>query len=126
MMLGGRASEEQLLKDISTGAQSDLKRATEIARRMVVEFGMSDKIGPMYLAGDHEIFIGRDYGQQHQYSEDVASRIDSEVKRIMDEEYARAKELVKNNADKITRLVDVLIEKEKLDAEEFEQAFANA
>lgn len=126
MMLGGRAAEEQLLNDISTGAQSDLKRATELARRMVVEFGMSDKIGPMYLAGDHEIFVGRDYGQQHLYSEDVAARIDSEVKRIMDEAYVRAKEIVKNNAGKIIKLVDVLIEKEKLDAEEFERAFNNA
>ncbi len=126
MSLGGRAAEEILLNDISTGAQSDLKRATEIARRMVVEFGMSEKIGPVYLAGDHEIFIGRDYGQQHQYSEDVAARIDAEVKRILDEAYQRAKDIIRTNADKVKKLVEVLIDKEKLDADEFERAFTNA
>ncbi|MDP2891975.1 MAG: ATP-dependent zinc metalloprotease FtsH [Bacillota bacterium] len=126
MLLGGRATEQLLLGDISTGAQNDLKRATEIVRRMVVEFGMSDKLGPVYLGGDHEIFIGRDYGQQRIYSEDVAAAIDGEIKKIMDEAYKRAEDIIKANVSKIHKLAEVLLQKEKLNAEEFEEQYANA
>jgi cell division protease FtsH len=126
MLMGGRATEQLMLEDISTGAQNDLKRASEIARRMVVEFGMSDKLGPVYLGGDHEIFIGRDYGQQRSYSEDVASDIDGEVKKIIDNAYKRAVDIMKTNTSKVHALVEILLQKEKLDADEFEQAFANA
>ena len=84
MMLGGHAAERISLEDISTGASSDIKRATELARRMVTQWGMSDVIGTMYLGSDQEVFVGMEFGQSREYSEQSAATIDAEVKRIID------------------------------------------
>ena len=126
MMLGGRAAEVIVFDDVSTGASNDLKRVAEVARRMVVEFGMSERVGNMYLGGDSEIFIGRDFSHQRLYSEDMAGMIDHEIKKIIDDCYKRAEAILKDNLNKLHNVVDVLLEKEKIDINEFETILAQA
>jgi len=126
MMLGGRAAEVIVFDDVSTGASNDLKRVAEVARRMVVEFGMSERVGNMYLGGDSEIFIGRDFSHQRLYSEDMAGMIDHEIKKIIDDCYKRAETILKDNLNKLHKVVDVLLEKEKIDINEFETILAQA
>ena len=121
MMMGGRMAEAVRLDDISAGAQNDLKRATEIAKRMVTEFGMSENIGPVFLAGEEEVFIGREWGHQPNYSEAVAADIDREVRRIMENACARAKSIIEENGDVMTVIIDALIKKEHLSGDEFER-----
>jgi cell division protease FtsH len=118
-MLGGRVSEEINLNEVTTGAQNDLEMATQMARRMVTQFGMSDKLGNVTL-GRREglIFLGRDIMEEKNYSEETARLIDEEVKRIVDEAYAKAKSLLQKNIDKLKILTATLLEKEVLDAEE--------
>ena len=118
MMLGGRVAEECLLKDICTGASNDIERVTKIARKMVTEWGMSKALGPINFASSSEVFIGRDYQTQVNYSEKVAADIDAEVKKIVDECYARAKKIIMENAKKINVMVEVLLEKETIYIEE--------
>ncbi|WP_026487083.1 ATP-dependent zinc metalloprotease FtsH [Caldanaerobius polysaccharolyticus] len=126
-LLGGRAAEKLVLNDISTGAQNDLERATKIAREMVTEYGMSEKLGPMIYGSDRdEIFIGRDLGRARNYSEEVAAEIDSEMRRIIEECYSRAENLLRENINKLHRVAQALIEREKLNKEEFEEVFASA
>ena len=122
MALGGYAAESIVMGDMSTGASSDLQRATDICRRMVMQYGMSDDMGPIYLGGDHdEVFLARDYGQQSRmFSESVASRIDAEVQRKMSASFARAKALLEENRDKLDGLTALLIERETIDRKEFE------
>ncbi len=115
MSLGGRAAEEIMLGEITSGAATDLKQATTLARRMVVEYGMSQKVGNIFYGSDHEVFLGRDYGQQRSYSESVASIIDEEVRKIIDSAYTAAKALIEKQRDKIAKVVEVLLETEKLD-----------
>lgn len=123
-LLGGRVSESLVLNDISTGAQNDIERATSIARKMVTEYGMSERLGPMTFGTDNdEIFIGRDLGRARNYSEEVASDIDREMKKIIEECYKKAETLLKENMDRLHRVARALIEKEKLNAEEFEKVF---
>ncbi|MGB9678932.1 MAG: ATP-dependent zinc metalloprotease FtsH [Thermoanaerobacteraceae bacterium] len=123
-LLGGRVSEGLVLNDISTGAQNDLERATNIARKMVTEYGMSEKLGPMtFGTSNDEIFIGRDLGRTRNYSEEVAYEIDNEMKKIIEDSYKRAETLLRDNIDKLHRVAKALIEKEKLNAEEFEKVF---
>ena len=119
LMLGGRVSEEINLNEVTTGAQNDLEMATHMARRMVTQFGMSDKLGNVTL-GRREglIFLGRDIMEEKNYSEETARLIDEEVKRIVDEAYAKAKSLLQKNIDKLKILTATLLEKEVLDAEE--------
>jgi cell division protease FtsH len=119
LMLGGRASEEINLNEVTTGAQNDLETATHMARKMVTQFGMSDKLGNITL-GRREglIFLGRDIMEEKNYSEETARLIDEEVKRIVDEAYEKAKTLLKQNLDKLKTLSKVLLEKEVLDGEE--------
>ncbi|MDI3534383.1 MAG: cell division protease FtsH [Thermosediminibacterales bacterium] len=125
-LLGGRVSEQLVLNEISTGAQNDLERATKIARRMVTEFGMSETLGPITLGHRHEeVFLGRDIGQQRNYSEEIAAAIDKEIRAIIDKCYQRAETLLKENIKKLHKVADVLLEKEKLNAEEFQQVFAS-
>ena len=118
MMLGGRVAEECLLKDICTGASNDIERVTKIARKMVTEWGMSKTLGPINFGSSSEVFIGRDYQTQVNYSEKVAADIDAEVKKIVDECYARAKKIIMDNAKKINVMVEVLLEKETIYIEE--------
>ena len=126
MALGGYAAEKLVMGEMSTGASSDLQRATDICRRMVTQYGMSDDMGPIYLGGDHdEVFLARDYGQQSRtYSEAVAARIDAEVQRKMNDALARATELLMEKRDKLDGLSALLMEKETIDRAEF-VAFMN-
>ncbi len=119
-MMGGHCAERLVLGDVSTGSTSDLKRATQIARSMVTEYGMSDKLGPIFLGGDHEVFLGRDFSQSRStFSEDVNAQIDSEVRRLLDSSYERALIILKAHREKLDRLAEALIQKEKIDREEF-------
>ena len=119
-MMGGHCAERLVLGDVSTGSTSDLKRATQIARSMVTEYGMSEKLGPIFLGGDHEVFLGRDFSQSRStFSEDVNSQIDSEVRRLLESSYERALIILKVNRAALDKLAETLIQKEKLDREEF-------
>lgn len=126
-LLGGRVSEALVLHEISTGAQNDLERATEIARRMIMEFGMSEKLGSLTFGNKHdEVFLGRDLARYRNYSEEVAAAIDKEVREIIDTCYKRAETLLKENIRKLHKVAEVLLEKEKLDAKQFQEVFASA
>ncbi len=123
-LLGGRAAEELILNDISTGASNDIERATSIARSMVTKYGMSKRIGTLMLGSDQsEVFLGRDFAQSKEYSEETAGIIDEEVKKIIDEAYHRAKQILTEHADKLHAVAGILLEKEKIEAEEFEEIF---
>ncbi|MDD4569804.1 MAG: ATP-dependent zinc metalloprotease FtsH [Tepidanaerobacteraceae bacterium] len=126
-LLGGRVSEEMVLNEISTGAQNDLERATQIARKMVMEFGMSENIGPMTLGHKHEeVFLGRDLTQGRNYSEEVAASIDKEVRSIIEKCYDTARTLLSDNVNKLHKVATALLEREKLDETEFLEVFAGA
>ena len=119
--MGGRAAESIVFNDVTQGAQQDIKSATGIARDMVTKYGMSPKVGPIMYGGSDEVFIGRDYGHTRNYSEEVASLIDEEIKLIVENAYKKAEELINENREVIEKLVEVLLEKEKIDEEEFNQ-----
>lgn len=122
ILMGGRVAEEVMFTEVTTGAGNDIERATELARRMVTEWGMSSKVGPMNLSNKEEhVFLGRDIAKGTEMSEDTARLIDSEVKRILTENYRRAKQLIKDNIDKLKTLAEVLNEKETLDAKEIDE-----
>ena len=122
--LGGRIAEELIFKDVTTGASQDIKQATAIARAMVTQYGMSDKIGMVnYGSDDDEVFIGRDLAHTRSYGEHVATEIDSEVKRIIDECYAKAKQIILDHEDVLHSCAALLIEKEKIGQEEFDALF---
>ncbi len=124
MALGGRVAEEIALDDITTGASGDLQRVTEIARDMVTRYGMSDKLAPMAYGQKQEmVFLGRDLGEQRDYSESVAQDIDREVQRLVNDAYARAKEILTKNRDILDALAAKLIEIESIDAEGFRKFF---
>ena len=123
MMLGGRVAESLTLKDISTGAINDLQRATETAKDMVTKYGMSDELGPVFLASGHEVFLGKDFGQTPEYSESTSARIDAEVTRIIESAYAKATDILSKNLRKVVNIGEVLMRKEKLTGEEFQKLF---
>ena len=119
-LLGGRVAEALILDDISTGASSDIERASKIARAMVTKYGMSEKLGPItYGANQEEVFLGRDINNQRNYSEKVASEIDDEVKNIIDSGYKFAERMLKENVDKLHKVALKLLEQEKMDSKEF-------
>ncbi len=119
MMLGGRAAESLTQDDICTGAISDLKRATEVARGMVTKFGMSDKLGTVYLGNDQEVFVGMEFGQTRDYSEETAALIDSEVRAILTRCYQDALDILRQHMDQLRGIAELLIEKETLTREDF-------
>ena len=119
MMLGGRAAESLTQDDICTGAVSDLKRATEVARGMVTRFGMSDRIGTVYLSNDQEVFVGMEFGQTRDYSEETAALIDAEVRAILTKCYADSQAILKEHIDQLRGLGELLIEKETVTREDF-------
>ena len=120
-LLGGRVAEAIVLGDISTGASNDLERATRIARNMVTRYGFSEKLGPIvYGSDENEVFLGRDYGQNKHYSDDIASDIDSEIRRLVDEAYAKTEAILVEHRDKLDAVAAVLMEKEKVTGKEFE------
>ena len=120
-LLGGRVAEALVLKDVSTGASNDIERATKIARSMVTKYGMSDRLGAIaYGSGEEEVFLGRDFAKERNYSEETSAIIDEEVKKIIDTGYQKAVKLLSDNMDKLTAVANVLLEKEKIDGDEFE------
>ena len=123
MCMGGRVAESIALDDVCTGAIGDLKRASELARRMVIEFGMSDAIGPVFLGGDTEVFIAKDWGHQRNYSEEVAAKVDAEMRRILEEQFDRAKAVLEENREAMDRVVKALLEYERIDGDQFIQIF---
>ena len=123
ILLGGRAAEELTMDDISTGASSDLKRATSLAHEMVAKYGMSDKIGPICYDSNEEVFLGRDYGHSKQYSEEVASQIDKEVESVLISQYGKAKKLLTEHMDKLKSVAEALLVHEVLDEAEFLKYF---
>lgn len=119
-LLGGRVAEKLIIGDISTGAKSDIDRATNIARKMVMEFGMSEELGPIaFGTGHEEVFLGRDIGRNRDFSEEIASKIDSEIKRLIDEAYMKAERLLTEHVEKLHDVAKALLVKEKLNADEF-------
>ena len=124
-LLGGRVAEALILNDVSTGASNDIERATAIARNMVTKYGMSDRIGTLTLGSDQDqVFLGRDLAHAKTYSEETASVIDEEIKKIVDTAYAKAKQILTEHIDKLHAVAGILLEKEKIEADEFEQIFA--
>ena len=122
MMMGGRAGEKTALEDICTGASNDIERATKLAKNMVTRWGLSDELGPVAYGSDSdEVFIGRDYGHVRDYSEEVAARIDAEVRRIVEEGYERALVILSENREQLDALANFLLEYEKVNEQEFLQ-----
>ena len=119
MCLGGHAAEQVVLGEIYTGSSSDLKRATELCRRMVTMYGMSDEVGTMYLANDQEVFVGMEFGQSRDYSEEVAAQIDREVKRLLAECYAKAVKLLEDHRREMDNVVNALLAEDTLSRKEF-------
>ena len=123
-LLGGRVAEKMILDDISTGAQNDLQRATATARNMVTKYGMSDLLGPMTFGDDDdEVFLGRGFAHSRTYSEEVAKAIDSEISRIVLEAYQKAESILREHIEKLHAVAQLLLEKEKIDGEEFNSLF---
>ena len=119
-LLGGRVAEAIVLGDVSTGASNDIERASKIARDMVTKYGMSEKLGSiMFGSGQEEVFLGRDFTTQKNFSEETSALIDSEVKRIIDTAYTKTEEILRTNIDKLHAVAGVLLEKEKIDGDEF-------
>ncbi len=124
-LLGGRVAEKLILDDISTGASNDIERATKIARAMVTKYGMSERVGTITLGqNQEEVFLGRDFAQAKEYSEETAGIIDEEVKSIIDAAYKKAETILREHIDKLHSVAGVLLEKEKIDGDEFDRIFS--
>lgn len=120
--LGGRVAEELVLKEISTGAQNDLERATDLVRKMITQWGMSENLGPITFGRRQEqVFLGRDIAQDRNYSEEVAYAIDQEVRRLIEEAYAKTQEILRTNMAKLELMANALLERETLEAHELEE-----
>jgi cell division protease FtsH len=125
-MLGGNVAERLMFGDTTTGSSNDIEKATTLARRMVTEFGMSEKLGPLAFGRREElVFLGREIGEQRNYSDDVARQIDEEVRAIIDRAYDRATEVLTTHKDRLTQLAEALVAKETIEGEEFEAMFAD-
>ena len=123
-LLGGRVSEKLFLDDISTGASNDISRATKTARKMVMKYGMSDELGPITFGSDHdEVFIGRDFGTMRNYSEEVAGKIDREIRVIVENAFQKASEILAEKSDKVRQVAEYLLAHEKMEAEDFNALF---
>ena len=124
-LLGGRVAEALILNDISTGASNDIERATQIARSMVTKYGMSERIGTLMLGSNQsEVFLGRDFAQSKEYSEETAGIVDEEVKKIIDKAYNRARQILTDHVDKLHAVAGILLKKEKIESDEFERIFS--
>lgn len=123
-LLGGRVAEQVVLNEISTGASNDLERATSIARAMITKYGMSEKLGPVNYSTSDEIFLGKDFSTKRNYSEELASIIDKEIKDIVEKGYAKAEKILRENIDKLHEIANKLLEVETLDADDFEAIFS--
>lgn len=126
-LLGGRVAEKLVLGDISTGASNDIERATTIARKMVMDYGMSDALGTIaFGSGSDEVFLGRDMGKDRKYSEETAHKIDEEIRRLIDEAYKKALTLLTENRSKLNAVAEELLVREKLEAVDFQEIFARS
>ncbi|MDO4493788.1 MAG: ATP-dependent zinc metalloprotease FtsH [Clostridia bacterium] len=123
MALGGRVAEKLRMDDISTGAYSDLQHATESAHRFVTEYGMSEEIGPVFLGGQTEVFIGRDWGQQRNYSESLQAKVDDEVRKILNEQFRRAEVAVGSDMEGLDRVATALMQYERMSGEQFKAIY---
>lgn len=123
MALGGRVAEEIIFRDVSTGAIQDLKQSSEIARNMVEQYGMSEEIGPVFLGGDTEVFIAKDWGHSKAYSEELSAKVDTEIRSILDAQYARAKAILEENREGLERVAQFLIRYERVTGEQFERVY---
>ena len=122
VLLGGRVAEKLILDDISTGASNDIQRASETARNMVTRYGFSEKLGPIVYGTDQsEVFLGRDLGQNRNYSENVAAEIDGEIRQIIDDAFERCEEILTENMNKVHEVAAYLLENEKIDGENFDK-----
>jgi cell division protease FtsH len=123
-LLGGRVAESIALDDVSTGASNDIERATDIARKMVTHYGFSERLGPIVFGTGHdEVFLGRDFAQSRNYSENIAAEIDGEIKNIIDSAYEKTKEILEDKRDKLNAVASYLFDNEKMSGEEFERFF---
>jgi len=123
-LLGGRVAEKLMLDDISTGAQNDLQRVSQVAKAMVTKYGMSDKLGPMtFGSGDDEVFLGKDFTSKRDYSEEVASKVDREIKRFVDDAYEKAIQLLEENKEKLEAVAQALLKMETVSGFQFEKIF---
>jgi cell division protease FtsH len=123
-LLGGRAAEAIVIKDITTGASNDIERATGIARNMVVKYGMSEVVGPIQLGNDNEeVFLGRDFAHTRNYGEQVASMIDNEIKRLVEDAYNEATRMLMEHLEVLHRISQLLMEKEKMTGAEIRDCF---
>jgi cell division protease FtsH len=126
VLLGGRAAEELIFDDITTGASNDIERVTRMARKMVCEWGMSDVIGTLAIGETgEEVFIGREWIQNKNYSEDTARMVDAEVKRIVEEAHSRCRELLQGHSEALQRIAQALLERETINGEELDKIMNN-
>ncbi len=122
VLLGGRIAEELIFGELTSGAKNDIERATKIARKMVCELGMSDEVGPVYLSDDdHTIFLGRDFNRRRDLSEEMAKKIDGEIRRLIDSAYQRAREILTQNLEELRRISKILLERETLTGAELKE-----
>jgi len=125
MTLGGRAAEELVFHEVTTGAANDLEKVTHIAKQMVMRFGMSEKLGPRVLGRNHDQpFLGREMGAEPDYSDEIAREIDDEIRRIIEESHETAVRVLREHMDELRQLSDILIERETIDRDQFERLLA--
>jgi cell division protease FtsH len=125
MTLGGRAAEELVFHEVTTGAANDLEKVTHIAKQMVMRFGMSEKLGPRVLGRNHDLpFLGREMGAEPDYSDEIAREIDDEIRRIIEESHEAAVRVLREHMDDLKQLSDILIERETIDRDQFERLLA--
>ncbi|MBR0082122.1 MAG: ATP-dependent zinc metalloprotease FtsH [Clostridia bacterium] len=126
MTMGGRVAEKVAFTDVSTGAIQDLKQASEIARKMVEEYGMSDAVGPVFVGGDTEVFIAKDWGHSKNYSEELSAKIDVEIRRILEEQFERAEKIISENKDRLIAVSEMLLKYERVTGDQFEAVYRGA
>jgi cell division protease FtsH len=125
MTLGGRAAEELVFREVTTGAANDLEQVTSTAKQMIMRFGMSEKLGPRVLGRNHDMpFLGREMGAEPDYSEEIAREIDDEIRRVIEEGHDRARQVLQEHMDELHQLSGILIERETIDKDQFERLLA--
>jgi cell division protease FtsH len=125
MTLGGRAAEELVFHEVTTGAANDLEKVTQTAKHMIMRYGMSEKLGPRVLGRNHDMpFLGRDMGAEPDYSEEIAREIDDEIRRVIEEAHERALMVLREHMDDLNRISELLIERETIDKDQFERLLA--
>src|SRR5262249_7710643 len=125
MTLGGRAAEELVFHEVTTGAANDLEKVTHTAKQMIMRYGMSDKLGPRVLGRNHDMpFLGREMGAEPDYSEEIAREIDDAIRRVIEEAHASAHKVLTEHMDELHKLSAILIERETIDKEQFERLLA--